>query len=106
MAGIAGTLGMLAEASGCGAVLDVAQVPRPAAASVGDWLTCFPGFGLVTASAPGSAMPSAGPAASVACGELVTGVGVRLRWPDGEETVAIDGAVTGLGEAAPAPQSR
>ena len=36
MAGIAGTLGMLAEASGCGAVLDVAAVPRPAEAS---WAT-------------------------------------------------------------------
>ena len=33
MAGVAGTLGMLAEASGCGAVLDVAALPRPDAAS-------------------------------------------------------------------------
>jgi selenophosphate synthetase-related protein len=99
MAGIAGTLGMLAEASGCGAVLDVTSVPRPAAASMGDWLTCFPGFGLVTASVPGTAMPQAGPATSAACGELVPGGGVRLRWPDGEETTVIDGPVTGLGEA-------
>ena len=30
MAGVVGTLGMLAEASGCGATLDVADVPRPA----------------------------------------------------------------------------
>ncbi len=48
MAGLAGTLGMLAEASGCRAVLDVAAVPRPAPATVGDWLTCFPGFGMLT----------------------------------------------------------
>jgi AIR synthase-related protein len=101
MAGIAGTLGMLAEASGCGAVLDVARVPRPSAASMGDWLTCFPGFGLVTASSPGTAMPSAGPATSAACGELLAGRGVRLRWPDGEETGVIDGPVTGLGKALP-----
>jgi hypothetical protein len=99
MAGIAGTLGMLAEASGCGAVLDVARVPRPSAAAMGDWLTCFPGFGLVTAAAPGSPAPSAGPAASVPCGELVPGAGVRLRWPDGEETTVIDGPVTGLGRS-------
>ncbi|MGH8919674.1 MAG: MSMEG_0567/sll0787 family protein, partial [Actinomycetes bacterium] len=33
MAGIAGTLGMLAEASGCRAILDVAAVPRPATAT-------------------------------------------------------------------------
>jgi AIR synthase-related protein len=95
MAGIAGTLGMMAEASGCGAVLDVAAVPRPAGASVGDWLTCFPGFGMLTAGAS----LSAGPAVSASCGSLVAGAGVRLRWPDGEETVVIDGAVTGLGVA-------
>lgn len=99
MAGIAGTLGMLAEASGCGAVLDLARVPRPAAASMGDWLTCFPGFGLVTADRPGTPAPPAGPAASAVCGRLVPGRGVRLRWPDDEETVAIDGPVTGLGVA-------
>ena len=99
MAGIAGTLGMLAEASGCGAVLDVASVPRPAGASMGDWLTCFPGFGMLTCDAPGVAEPYAGPAASAACGELVPGAGVRLRWPDGAETVVIDGPVTGLGPA-------
>jgi AIR synthase-related protein len=105
MAGITGTLGMLAEASGCGAVLDVDRVPRPAAA-MGDWLTCFPGFGLVTTAPAGTPGPQAGPAASAACGELVPGAGVRLRWPDGEETVAIDGPVTGLGAAAPSPQPR
>ena len=53
MAGLAGTLGMLAEASGCGAVLDVARVPRPDAATAGDWLTCFPGFAMITTDAPG-----------------------------------------------------
>jgi selenophosphate synthetase-related protein len=102
MAGIAGTLGMLAEASGCGAVLDVARVPRPAGATAGDWLTCFPGFGMITADAPGTAVPPAGPTISAVCGELMTGAGVRLRWPDGEETQVIDGAVTGLGRATPA----
>jgi AIR synthase-related protein len=104
MAGIAGTLGMLAEASGCGAVLDVARVPRPVVggtvvASMGDWLTCFPGFGLVTAAEPGTPAPPAGPADSAECGSLVAGRGVRLRWPDGAETVAIADGVTGLGAA-------
>ncbi|MGI5237933.1 MSMEG_0567/sll0787 family protein [Dactylosporangium sp. CA-139066] len=98
MAGIAGTLGMLAEAGGCAAVLDVAAVPRPAGAAMGDWLTCFPGFAMLTA---GPAAPaSAGPAVTAACGELVPGAGVRLRWPDGELTEAVDGVVTGLGAAA------
>jgi putative N-acetyltransferase (TIGR04045 family) len=96
MAGVVGTLGMLAEASGCGAVLDVAAVPRPAGASVGDWLTCFPGFGLVTAGSP--ELP-AGPARQAECGELVAGAGVSLRWPDGELTEAVPARVTGLGVA-------
>jgi hypothetical protein len=99
MAGIAGTLGMLAEASGCGAVLDVAAVLRPGAATVGDWLTCFPGFAMLTAAPPGAAGPPAGPAASAECGELVPGAGVRLRWPDGELTTAVPAAVTGMGTA-------
>lgn len=96
MAGIVGTLGMLAEASGCGAVLDVAAVPRPTGATAGDWLTCFPGFAMLTAGGPD--LP-AGPATGAACGALRTGAGVALRWPDGEETTAIEGPVTGLGAA-------
>ena len=99
MAGIAGTLGMLAEASGCGAILDVARVPRPAGTTSGDWLTCFPGFGMLTAGPPGAAVPDARPAETDECGELVAGQGVRLRWPDGELTEAVLGAVTGLGRA-------
>jgi selenophosphate synthetase-related protein len=107
MAGLAGTLGMLAEASGCAAVLDVARVPRPASATAGDWLTCFPGFGMITAdppatTGPGAPVPPPDPAASAVCGELTTGAGVRLRWPDGEETPVIDAGVTGLGRAATA----
>jgi putative N-acetyltransferase (TIGR04045 family) len=99
MAGIAGTLGMLAEASGCGAVLDVARVPRPAGVTVGDWLTCFPGFGMLTTDEPGRAGPDPGPAVGAGCGELVAGQGVWLRWPDGERTEAVPGVVTGLGRA-------
>nr|WP_240968469.1 MSMEG_0567/sll0787 family protein [Streptomyces sp. HNM0575] len=96
MAGLVGTLGMLAEASGCGAVLDVADVPRPAGATAGDWLTCFPGFAMLTADAPGSPPLDAGPAVSRACGSLRPGTGVVLRWPDGETTEAVTGAVTGM----------
>ncbi|HEY2831725.1 MAG TPA: MSMEG_0567/sll0787 family protein [Sporichthyaceae bacterium] len=99
MAGVVGTLGMLAESGGCAAVLDVAAVPRPAAAAVGDWLTCFPGFGMLTAEMPGYPAPNAGPAQSAVCGELTQGHGVSLRWPDGQLTTAVDGTVTGLGPA-------
>ncbi|MDQ2790420.1 MAG: AIR synthase, partial [Actinomycetota bacterium] len=93
------TLGMLAEASGCRAVLDVTAVPRPAEATVGDWFTCFPGFGMLTADEAHRPPPPAGPAISADCGELVAGRGVTLRWPDGELTDVITDAVTGLGMA-------
>ena len=59
MAGIAGTLGMLAEASGCGAVLDVETRARgPAERPLGDWLTCFPGFAMLTTGTPAPAGPA------------------------------------------------
>lgn len=99
MAGIAGTLGMLAEASGCRALLDVAAVPRPRAATMGDWLTCFPGYAMLTADRPGAAPLAAGPATGAVCGELTTGVGVGLRWPDGDITEAVTTTVTGMGSA-------
>jgi AIR synthase-related protein len=99
MAGVAGTLGMLAEASGCAAILDVAAVPRPAAATAGDWLTCFPGYAMLTADAPDTPPPPAGPATSALCGELAEGRGVGLRWPDGQITPAVTGTVTGMGTA-------
>lgn len=101
MAGVVGTAAMLAEASGTGAVVDVARVPTPDAATTGDWLTCFPGFAMLTADAPGrSGMADAAGdlATSAACGELTTAPGVRLRWPDGVTTDAA-GAATGLGPA-------
>jgi putative N-acetyltransferase (TIGR04045 family) len=96
MAGAVGTLGMLAEASGCAAVLDVAEVPKPTTASMGDWLTCFPGFAMLTA---GPREIHAGPAQSNVCGQLIEGQGVSLRWPDGEVTEAITAGVTGMGAA-------
>ncbi|MHA5048333.1 MSMEG_0567/sll0787 family protein [Streptomyces sp. SD15] len=99
MAGIAGTLGMLAEASGCGAVLDVAAVPRPRTATTGDWFTCFPGFAMLTADAPDAPPLPAGPATGAVCGELTEGQGVGLRWPDGEITEVVTSTVTGMGTA-------
>jgi putative N-acetyltransferase (TIGR04045 family) len=99
MAGLVGTLGMLAEASGCGAVLDVSAVPRPGGATVGDWFSCFPGTAFLTTDPPGRAVAPAGPATSAVCGELVPGSGVHLRWPDGSLTPTLPGSVTGLGPA-------
>lgn len=99
MAGLVGTLGMLAEASACGATLDVADVPVPAGASMGDWLTCFPGFAMLTTDRPDAVPAPAGPAVSRACGDLTATPGVSLRWPDGRRTAALSPDVTGLGPA-------
>ncbi len=99
MAGLVGTLGMLAEASGTGAVLDVASVPRPDDVGVADWFTCFPGFALLTTDGAGSPLPDAGPTTGAECGALTDTPGVALRWPDGETTPAVVGPVTGLGPA-------
>ena len=91
---------MLAEASGCRAIIDVGAVPTPPTASTADWLTCFPGFAMLTAQAPGrTEVRLPGFVSSAVCGELVPGTGVGLRWPDGTVTDAIDHTVTGLGPA-------
>lgn len=100
MSGLVGTAGMLAEASGVRAVLDVANVPAPPDAAPGDWLTCFPGFAVVTAesaSTGGATLP--GTVTSRVCGSLTDGAGVGLRWPDGVVTEAVTTTVTGLGAA-------
>ncbi|MBF4461052.1 MULTISPECIES: MSMEG_0567/sll0787 family protein [unclassified Rathayibacter] len=99
MAGLVGTVGMLAEASGGGAVLDLAAVPTPRAAATADWLACFPGFAMITADRPGESRMGTPMTSTAAVGRVVAEPGVRLRWPDGVETVAIAGAVTGLGAA-------
>ncbi|HWF35427.1 MAG TPA: MSMEG_0567/sll0787 family protein [Solirubrobacteraceae bacterium] len=100
MAGIVGTIAMLAEASGCGAEIDIARVPRPERALMADWLTCFPGFAAVLAQSPGAPEPRGGGAVCAGCGTLSARGGVRLRWPDDELTTAIaTQAITGLGPA-------
>lgn len=99
MAGVVGTVGMLAEASGRGAVVDVARVPSPDGAPMGDWLTCFPGFGMITADRPGASRMGSPLTVTAGIGTLTAGSGVRLLWPDGETTTALPGAATGLGPA-------
>lgn len=52
MGGIAGTLLMLAEASRCGANLNLDLVPRPTGVSCHKWLTSFPSFGFLLSVSP------------------------------------------------------
>ncbi|AXH37461.1 AIR synthase (plasmid) [Humibacter sp. BT305] len=105
IAGLVGTTAMLAEASGTGAVIDLARVPAPDGAGSADWLSCFPGFGMVTADRPMLSRMRSPLAASRGCGRLTAAPGVRLRWPDGVETDAVDASATGLGPATGADHS-
>lgn len=99
MAGLVGTVGMLAEASGCGAVITVERIPAPASVTAGDWLTCFPGFGMVTADDANQGRMDSALTKTAEVGELVMQRGVSLRWPDGVTTEAVQDSVTGLGRA-------
>ena len=83
---LVGTIGMLAEASGCGAELDVAAIPRPQRGPRG-LADLLPGLRDGHRRRP-RAYPS--PATrSARCGTLTAEPGVRLRWPDGEITTAL-----------------
>ena len=112
MAGLVGTLGMLAEASGAGADLDITAVPAPDGVTLADWLACFPGFAVVAADRPapprrsaagvpppGRPGTAAGTVTSAGCGRLRDGAGVDIVWPDGERIRVVDGPVSGLGQA-------
>jgi AIR synthase-related protein len=51
-AGVAGTLLMLIEASGVGAVLDLERLPRPHGVEMTRWLLTFPSYGFVLTAPP------------------------------------------------------
>jgi AIR synthase-related protein len=52
MGGVLGTLLMLLETSGCGAILDLDAVPRPDAVPLERWLLCFPSYGYLLSVRP------------------------------------------------------
>jgi selenophosphate synthetase-related protein len=52
MPGIAGSLLQMIEGAGCGALLDLDRLPRPAEAPVERWLLTFPSFGFLLAAPP------------------------------------------------------
>lgn len=57
--GVIGTLAMLCECSGVGAVMDLEDLPCPMDVEIERWLTCIPSFGYLLAVPPddvGSAM--------------------------------------------------
>ncbi|WP_101675016.1 sll0787 family AIR synthase-like protein [Alloalcanivorax mobilis] len=52
MAGVVGTVLMLLEASGVGAVLDLDVLPKPVGVPLARWLRTFPSYGFVLSVAP------------------------------------------------------
>ncbi|MFE4105072.1 sll0787 family AIR synthase-like protein [Almyronema epifaneia] len=52
MGGLLGTLLMLLETSGCGAILQLDQVPYPAVLSLKRWLLSFPSYGFLLSVRP------------------------------------------------------
>jgi len=53
-AGILGTLSIMMENSGKGAVVDLTAIPAPPAIDWLDWLVCFQSFSFILAVAPGN----------------------------------------------------
>ena len=50
--GSLGTLGMMLESSGKGAMVDIDKIPKPAGVGIEDWLLMYQGYGFVMACAP------------------------------------------------------
>ncbi|MEL6940390.1 MAG: sll0787 family AIR synthase-like protein [Cyanobacteria bacterium J06598_1] len=105
MGGLAGTLLMLAEASGCGAVLDLDRVPRPVGVAWDKWLTSFPSFGFLLSvpQAQVSAVKSVFQSEGLVCeavGEVISERCVYLQL-DGEKQLLWDlsEALTGFSQS-------
>jgi uncharacterized protein len=105
MAGWLGSLTMLLEPTGSGAVVDLERLPRPERVPLEDWVGTFPTYGFLLTTPPDRAgeCRNAFRGRGLACEEVGTidaGAELRVRLA-GEETVAADLAregPTGLGD--------
>jgi selenophosphate synthetase-related protein len=101
---VLGSLAMLLEATGTGAVVDLARVPLPGGVDLEPWLFTFPTFGFLLCSPPSRAgeCREAFQARGLACeviGTIDAGGCLRVRL-GAEEAMLLDLAtttVTGLG---------
>ena len=85
MAGLAGTLLMLLETSGCGAILELDRLVKPEAVPWEKWLTSFPSFGYLLAVAPSNvaeviAKFQARDLSCIEAGVVTAGQQVHLRY--------------------------
>jgi selenophosphate synthetase-related protein len=51
-AGILGTISIMIENSGKGAIIELDSIPKPAEIELSDWLVCFQSFGFVLSVSP------------------------------------------------------
>jgi AIR synthase-related protein len=104
MAGTCGTLLMLLEASGVGAVLDLDRLPAPPDVEALRWLTAFPSYGFLLAVAPSAvdqviARFDAVGVSAAAVGQIDATRRLELRSGAERETYwdLSDGPLTGFG---------
>jgi selenophosphate synthetase-related protein len=104
MAGLLGSLAMLLEATGAGAIVDLACVPVPDGVGLEPWLFTFPTFGFLLCSPPSRAgeCREAFHARGLACeviGAIEAGGCLRVRLGADEATLLdfATATVTGLG---------
>jgi AIR synthase-related protein len=104
MAGTCGTLLMLLEASGVGAVVDLERLPAPPHVEPLRWLTAFPSYGVLLAVDASAVEPvvarfDAVGVTAAAVGEVDATRRLELRFGAERETYAdlADGPLTGFG---------
>lgn len=94
MPGTAGSLLQLLESAGCGAVLEIEQLPRPKGIATDRWLQTFPSFGFLLAVPPDRVEAAIEPfarrgLACAECGRLDDTGALRLR-ASGDEALLWD----------------
>jgi uncharacterized protein len=88
-AGLCGTMLMILEASGCGALLDLSSVPAPPGVDALRWLSAFPSYGFLFAVEPPdtSSICARFDAVGVACacvGQIIEGSTLQIAY-EGED---------------------
>ena len=105
MGGLAGTLLMLCEASECGAVLNLDQVPRPDGVDWQKWLTSFPSYGFLLSVPPENilAVEALFKEQNLVCqpvGNIIEGSQVFLQQANGQQLFwDLECALTGFGQS-------
>jgi uncharacterized protein len=100
MAGLLGSLAMLLEPTGSGAVVDLAAIPRPAHIPLPAWNAVFPSYGFLLSADPdrAAACRAAFLERGLACAEIgrVDESGKLRARLDGEEALLLDVAGEGV----------